>query len=177
MNRKKEVSFDELYKSYLPLMKSTVRKAIEIYSISESEFEDLLQESAIALYSAAMSFDDTRGIEFGLYAKICIKNRIISYIYSRHKNRYINTEISLEDIENEESRDIQPDQMAIDKEALETLRKNIDGMLSRLERSVFWLYIGGMSYGDMANALSRPIKSIDNALRRIKIKLRGLHLQ
>lgn len=173
MNKKKEISFNTLYESYLPLIESMARKMISTYSLPESEYDDLLQEGAIALYTAASAYDPSRNVTFGLYAKICVKNRLVSYINSRHKSNIAIYDISLDDIE-EVSDDITPEQFVIDKESVENLRAKTDEVLSPLERSVFWLYISGISYGDIAKALGRSVKSVDNSIRRIKVKLRKI---
>ena len=67
-----------------------------------------------------------------------------------------------------------PEQLIISKESLCHLNRRIDEMLTDFEKSVFALYIGDMSYTDMANILDKPKKSIDNAIHRIKAKLRKL---
>ena len=169
-----EISFNTLYESYHPLMENLSRKMLAAYSLPDSDYDDLVQEAAIALYTAASAFDDSRGVTFGLYAKICIKNRLASYIRSRHSNASLGKEISLESIEDEESGDITPEQLVINKESLKSLRADIDSVLTEFESSVFWLYLIGASYKDIARALSKPTKSVDNAIHRIKVKLRKL---
>ena len=172
---KKEVSFDTLYSSYRPLMESMAKKMTEAYSLPESEYDDLVQEASIALFTSASAFDPTRGVTFGLYAKICIKNRLTSYIHSRFVRTLSEADVDLDCLENEESQDITPEQLVIDKESISDMRARIDSALTPLESSVFWLYLIGTPYGDIANALSRPVKSVDNAIGRIKIKLRKLY--
>jgi len=174
MDKKKEISFENLYKAYLPLIESMAKKMISTYSLSPSELDDLMQEGTIALYTSAGAYDDSRKVTFGLYAKICIKNRLISYIKSRHKSRDANYDVSLDDLLNEESDAITPEQTVIDKESVESFKSKIDSLLSPFERSVFWLYISGISYSDIANALGKTVKSVDNAIRRIKVKLREI---
>lgn len=66
------------------------------------------------------------------------------------------------------------EQLILNKESLCSLNRRIDGMLTEFEKSVFVLYLGNMSYTDMAVTLSKPKKSIDNAIHRIKAKLRKL---
>ena len=171
----KEISFNKIYESYKPLIESTARKMSEVYSLPASEFDDLIQEGAIALYTSAAAYDKDRGVSFGLYAKICIKNRLISYISSRYGKGLSFSDVSLDDIEDEESREITPEQLVIDKESLDSLRQTINGALTSLESSVFWLYLGGTPYSDIAKALSISAKSVDNAISRIKVKLRKIY--
>ena len=175
MYEKKELSFNNLYESYLPLMKSVAQKTAEIYSLPDSEFDDLLQEAAIALYTSAAAFDKERGVSFGVYARICIKNKLISYINQRFKSARIPDEVSLDEILDIESDDTTPDKFVVGKESLDILKNTIDEMLTDFESSVLWLYISGMSYNDISKALSKPLKTVDNALHRIKVKLRKIY--
>ena len=78
------------------------------------------------------------------------------------------------DAEPEELDTVTPEQLILNKESLCSLNRRIDGMLTDFEKSVFALYLGNMSYTDMAVTLSKPKKSIDNAIHRIKAKLRKL---
>ncbi|MBO4354436.1 MAG: sigma-70 family RNA polymerase sigma factor [Clostridia bacterium] len=173
MNEKKEVSFNNLYKSYLPLIESIAKKMILTYSLSPSEYDDLVQEGAIALYTSADAYDESRNVTFGLYAKICIKNRLISYINSHH-HPIPDPGISIDDIEDQASDGDTPEQILIDKESVDNIKSEADSVLSPFEKSVFWLYISGISYKDIAKALDRSTKSIDNSIKRIKDKLRKI---
>lgn len=171
----KEVSFNKIYESYRPLMESMAKKMMSAYALPPAEYDDLIQEAAIALFTSASAFDESKGITFGLYAKICIKNRLVSYVNSRYGKHLGSTDMSLDDIAGEESRDITPEQTIIDKESVENLRYEIDKVLTPLESSVFWLYLVGTPYSDIASALSKSTKSVDNAIHRIKVKLRKLY--
>ena len=171
----KEVSFNTLYESYRPLMESMAQKMLAAYSLPSAEYDDLIQEAAIALFTSASAFDEGKGVTFGLYAKICIKNRLVSYINSRYGKHLQFTDMSLDDIGDEVSPDITPEQTIIDKESIENLRYEIDKVLTPLESSVFWLYLVGTPYSDIASALSKSTKSVDNAIHRIKVKLRKLY--
>ena len=90
-----------------------------------------------------------------------------------HENQ---TSESLDDVDAEPDIPVSetPEQLMINKESLTELHHRIDEMLTDFEKSVFALYVGSMSYMDIAKALSKPKKSIDNAIHRIKAKLRKL---
>lgn len=170
------LSFEGILELYTPLVKSISLDAKRRFSISDSEYDDLFQEAMIALYNAACSFDEAKGVSLGLYAKICIKNRLISYIRRRESKLF---EDFLEDIDSDksdvkESPETTPEQLIIDKESFAELNKRINASLTPFESSVFWLYLGGMPYADIARALSKPKKSVDNAIVRIKSKLKKL---
>lgn len=168
----KSLSFNSVYSLYSPLIESAVSKCMKAYSISESERDDLSQEAALALYKAAMAYDNTKGVSFGLYAKICIQNRIISYIRSNSQKG--DAEETPYDFYCDIPGDGTPEQLIISEESLEELNSKIDASLTDFECSVFRLYLEDLSYKDISRALSRPKKSVDNAIGRIKAKLRKL---
>ncbi len=167
------LSFESLYKLYTPLIESTARSFCKRFSLAEAEADDLKQEAAIALYNAVLAYGTDRDVPFGAYAKVCIRNRIISYIRCFHEKAMAQV---VEDIESHfEDPDLDtPEVLFINKESLSSLNRRIDGTLTEFEKSVFDLYVGNMSYSDMAKTLSKPPKSIDNAIHRIKAKLRKL---
>ena len=166
------LSFDEIYKLYTPLIESTVLSYSRNRSVTIPEADDIRQEASIALYNAVIAYDPTKNVTFGAYAKVCIRNRITSYIRCFQENEL--PEVSLGETDLDETDPETPEQIVISKESLCNLNRRIDGTLTDFERSVFALYVGDMSYTDMAKALSKPKKSIDNAIHRIKAKLRKL---
>ena len=170
------LSFEGILELYSPLVRSISLDAKRRFSISDSEYDDLLQEATIALYNSACSFDESKQVSFGLYAKICIKNRLISYIRRRENKLFGDflgdCEDTLSDMS--ESPESTPEQLIINKESFSELNKRINDALTPFESSVFWLYLGGMSYSDIAEALSKPKKSVDNAIVWIKSNLKKL---
>jgi len=169
----KPLSFDAMYHLYTPLLDSLTRLYSKRFSLAASEIDDIKQEAAIALYKAAIAYKPTENTTFGAYAKVCLKNRILSYIRYFYGNK--TPELSGErDSETEEIDTETPEQLMIDKESLLDLNRKIEGMLTHFEQSVFALYVSSMSYEDMAKTLSKPKKSIDNAIHRIKAKLKRL---
>lgn len=169
----KPLSFDAMYQLYTPLIESMARFYCKRFSLADSEIGDIKQEATIALFNAAMAYEPSKNITFGAFAKICLRNRILSYIRYFHENK--NPE-SLDDIDSDPEMPAPetPEQIILKKESLHSLNQRIDGMLTDFEKSVLTLYISNMSYTDMAKSLSKPKKSIDNAIHRIKAKLRKL---
>ena len=169
----KPLSFEAIYSLYVPLIDSMTRSCCKRYGICESEYDDVRQEALIALYNAALTYETNKDVTFGAYAKICIRNKILSYIRCFLEN---DIPVSPDDRENDwDEPDLDtPEQIIISKESLCHLNRRIDETLTDFEKAVFALYIGDMSYTDMANNLGKPKKSIDNAIHRIKAKLRKL---
>ena len=168
----KPLSFESVYHLYFPLISSAVTKCIQAHKIPLYEYDDLCQEASLALYKAALAYDGTKGVSFGLYAQICIQNRIISYIRSNAK--LAATDDTPYDFYCDMPENETPEKLLISKESLGELNKNIDNSLTDIEHSVFRLYLEDLSYEDISRALSIPKNSVDNAIGRIKAKLRRL---
>ena len=167
------LSFESVYSLYIPLINSVAEKYSGT-SLTGAELEDLRQAAAIARYDAALAFNPERGVSFGLYAKICIKNRIISYLRTVGGKSIKTESLDAPQTGLEGKSDITPEKLIISKESLSDLERRISLSLTELERSVFDLYLASASYDDIAAALGKPKKSIDNAMQRIKAKLRKL---
>ena len=168
----KPLSFDAVYSLYLPLIQSATVKLMKAYCISSSEEDDISQEAALALYKAALAFDKANGVSFGHYAKICIQNRIISYIRS-NKSRVEESDVPYEFYCDTPAGDT-PEELIISAEAIFELNEQIRSSLTEFEAAVFRLYLEDLSYEDISHAIGRPKKSVDNAISRIKTKLRKL---
>lgn len=169
-------AFGVISEKYAPLICTLMAKYCSFISENDVEYDDIHQEALIALYNAALSYDMSQSdVSFGLYAKICIGNRIISVIRKivstdRHSTDipYDILELQLEDNESDPSKQFD------DKESARLLAEKILSLLSEYERSVFEKYLQDVSVTDIATALGKTPKSVDNALVRIKNKLRRL---
>ena len=167
--------FCEIEEMFFPLIHSLVMK----YSQGEYEQESI-QEARLALYNSALSYDVTqKDVSFGLYAKICISNALVSDARKRkHKRQPI---FSLDEIEEfgtystyfpEESYDLS--KHLIDNEDAEFLYNKAISVLSKYECRVFDLYVKGYTTTQIATELGKTEKSISNALCRMTTKLRIL---
>lgn len=161
-------SFTLIRDRYEALLSSMVNKCLTVYHY-DAEYDDLMQEAALALYSAAQSFDLSQSeVTFGLYAKICVRNRLISAgrkLKRQKKNRSA-AELSQYSPDRSQKRSAEFARFG-------DLSQLIDRALSDFEKSVLTLYLQGCSYSEMAQALDRSEKSIDNAICRMKRKLRA----
>lgn len=157
-----QAAFASLLEDYRFLITSMVQS----FSLScpTVDPEDLLQEASLALSNAAMSYRiGTTEVTFGLYAKICIRNRLISV---QRKNRVKKKKVKKSvEVKSTVKKIILPKDFSL------TECKQV---LSRFENEVLALYSEGRSYLEMAEELSCSVKSIDNALYRIKRKIRNL---
>ena len=156
-----------------------VRACVRPYFLAGGDSEDLIQEGMLGLLSAVRSYDPAKGVKFSKYAEFCIKRRIFSAIRSAsgYKHTPLNSYISLESQQLDESntqstrllRD--PEDYVIARESADEVKRLLYGALSRFESGVMVLYFEGMSYKDMAVRLNRSVKSVDNAVQRIRKKL------
>lgn len=150
------------------------------YFLVGAEREDVAQEGFIGLYKAIKDYDDFCGSSFKHFASLCISRQIITAIKAatRKKHMPLNSYVSLdgEDNEPEEvslviSESENPENIIISQEEMESVEFKINRTLSKMEMQVLMYYTGGMSYEEIAAALKKPVKSVDNALQRIKKKL------
>lgn len=171
-----------LLKKYSPLVKKSIRT---LYLIG-ADMEDLSQEGMIGLFKAIQNYEMDHTASFYTYAKICIDRQIYSAIKASNRkkhtplNSYIsfysrNGENEAELINNlEAGNDSNPEHVILDRENTLRIEELLESSLSELEKSVLHLYLNGNSYSDIAETLEKPVKSIDNAVQRIRDKLKRL---
>lgn len=168
--------------------KNLVRSKAKSMYILGADREDLIQEGMVGLFKAVRDYDSGRDASFYTFAELCISRQMYTAVQAsgRQKHMPLNSYISLyastaeqgEESETElvntlsDVSDRSPEELLIDKENLELLEKIIDKELSSFEKQVLDLYVTGMSYSQIAKVLGRDDKSTDNALQRIKNKLR-----
>ncbi len=168
-----ELAFTALTDKYLTLIRSITSK----YNISGLEPEDLTQEGMVGLLCAANTFQADKGATFKTYAALCINRRIISLLSrsTGNKSKPLNDYISLYDddvSQNMLDEGVNPESLVISRESLSNLYSNISDWLSASELRVLRLYLAGKSYEQIAGELSVNTKSVDNALQRIRRKLK-----
>ena len=169
-------AFIILAERYDYIISYNIAKLYSAYSSSSlslsfcADKEDLYQECRIVLYKAAKYYDFMKNVKFSTYANICIKNHLISLCrkYGRtEKYSGYDSVVSLDDIkENEPGK---YDNYFAPGDFSSLLNLNV---LTNLEKKVFMMYAENKSYKHMARILNKSVKSIDNAICRIKSKLR-----
>jgi RNA polymerase sporulation-specific sigma factor len=161
-----ESAFETLLEAYEPLIDTVSRSFAKETDDSESH-EDLRQEACIAFYKAVQTYDSTQAeVSFGLYAKLCVRNRLISYTRKLRRRESV---LPLEErIKTEE--DVTAGVVA--EEAYMELYRRIEAVLSPYENHVWWLYLSGQTTGAIAAELGKDERSVQNAIYRIRKKLR-----
>ncbi len=162
-----------------------VRAKARSYFLIGAEREDIVQEGMIGLYKAIRDFKGDKLASFKAFAELCITRQIITAIKTATRQKHIplNSYVSLDKpIYDEDSdrtlldvicgsRVCDPEEMIINQEEFYGLEDKMSEILSDLERKVLMLYLDGRSYQEIAVDLDRHVKSIDNALQRVKRKL------
>lgn len=167
-----------LYKKYEPLIYSTATKYFKYCKSSGVELNDLVQEGMVGFTNAIDSFDESKEAMFYTYAKICIERKMASLVsLTRRKGNYVlNSCISFDDLEMKQNilldNSFNPEMQVIDKEQTEQLLSEIKELLTDFEIKVLELKISGFSYKEISCLLDKDTKAIDNALQRIKIKVK-----
>jgi len=162
-----------------------VRVKAKAYFLIGADREDIIQEGMIGLYKAIRDFRRDKLSSFRAFAELCITRQIITAIKTATRQKHIplNSYVSLnkpiyDDDSDRTLLDVigglkvaDPEEMVISRETSARMRQRIRQNLSELEHRVLNLYLDGKSYQEMANELQRHVKSIDNALQRVKRKL------
>jgi len=148
-------------------------------SFRSLETEDLCQEGLIALMRAAKSYNEESNASFSTYANSCIKNSFISLLRKSGNKNVIphDSIISLNDsddyiLKSAQSFSTDPQYLMIERENLQRLQSKLRDILSENELKVFNMYISGYKYGEISKALSVSYKFVDNAITRIKKKIK-----
>ena len=157
----------------------TVRVCARPYFLAGGDSEDLIQEGMLGLLSAVRHFDPGRDVTFKTYAEHCIVARLMTAVRtaSRFKHRPLNDSISFESPEFNEKQILSashlrdPEELVITRELTEEVYSALIEKLSALERAVLDLYLEGVSYSDIAARTGKSVKSVDNAVQRIRRKL------
>ena len=168
--------------------KNLVRKTARALYLIGGDNDDLIQEGMIGLYKAIRDFDPERGASFHTFADLCISRQLYTAVQAsqRQKHQPLNSYVSLSDSDNEEQtssrasyaandvRNRNPEELFIARENLEDMEELIEKKLSRFEREVLRYYLSGMNYSQIAETLGKSSKATDNALQRIKKKIKQI---
>lgn len=170
--------------------KNLVRSKAKSMFILGADNEDLIQEGMIGLFKAVRDFDAGRDASFLTFADLCISRQMYTAVQASRRRKHIplNTYISLDgsDVVSDgqergalanllaDRAEMSPEELFLDKERVEYLEKTIEEELSDFERQVLDLYMTGMSYSQIAKVLGRDEKAADNALQRLKTKIRRM---
>ncbi len=168
--------------------KNLVRSKAKSMYILGADTEDLIQEGMIGLFKAVRDYDCGRDASFYTFADLCISRQMYTAVQTSQRKKHwpLNSYVSLSaEAKEQEYEGLLQDAMAmngqnnpealfLDKERTEFLEAQIDKELSDFEKQVLDLYLTGMTYSQIAKVLGREDKSTDNALQRVKSKIRKI---
>ena len=161
-------AFSALLRDYDPLISAEVFRYAT--GLSPQDAEDLRQTALLAFYRATLNFDLTQcGVEFGLYAKICISNALVTQLRAI-KRHYAELSVGHTLHAGEEGQD--PAALLMEEENATALYARVRALLSPYENRVWALYMAGYPVGSIARLLQKDTHSIENAVYRIRKKLR-----
>ena len=169
-----ESSIEEyLLEKYKPFVKSKSRALFLV----GGDKEDLIQEGMIGLFKAIRDFDAANGAPFAAFAKLCVERQLYTAIEAagRMKNAPLNGYISLSE-EADHLMDGGIEEAVIEKTSYQQLYDKVQSQLSAMENEVLELYLEGKDYTEIAKLLGKSDKSIDNALQRIKGKIKHVKM-
>lgn len=166
--------------------KEIVNLKVGKYFMVGAEKEDIIQEGLIGLFKAIKTFNDEKNNTFKTFANMCIERQLITAIKSSNRqkhmplNSYLSLNMSAYDNEEENGAELMdtfdsktiedPLETIINKEYYDEIEKSIDKTLSQFEKQVLDRYMKGESYVTIAKRLDSPVKSVDNAIQRIRKK-------
>lgn len=170
---------DYIMEKYKPL----VRKKTNVMYLIGGEPEDLIQEGMIGLFKAVRDFDLEKEASFFTFAELCINRQLYSALEASNRKKHIplNTYVSfsaqgegeginLEDVIADEAHS--PEQLLIEQERKEEFQRRLEEKLSPMEKKVLYLYLEGKNYTQIGEIMNKPPKAIDNALQRIRGKIK-----
>ncbi len=176
---------EEITEYLMDKYKNLVRSKASTMFILGADREDLIQEGMIGLFKAVRDYDSGRDASFYTFAELCISRQMYTALQAsgRKKHSPLNTYVSIyqghdeeegvgliDALENHKERN--PEEILIDKENVAAIEKIIDNDLSAFEKQVLELSMTGMGYVEIAKLLGKDGKSTDNALSRVKMKIR-----
>lgn len=165
--------------------KNFVRAKARAYFLIGADREDIIQEGMIGLFKAIRDYNGEKLTSFRAFAELCITRQIITAIKTATRQKHIplNSYVSLNKPVYDEESDrtlidiittnkiTNPEEIIISREEFVYIEKKMGEILSSLEWKVLMAYLEGKSYQEIAHELKRHVKSIDNALQRVKRKL------
>ena len=153
-----------------------VRICARPFFLAGGDSEDLIQEGMLGLLKAIREFDSSRDAAFRTFAETCIRNRVRSAVTAaaRGKHAPLNDSISFDCAQWRDRpgpAQGSPEELVIDREEQSERLDVLKDRLSKFEAAVLRYYLGGLSYQEIAERTRRPLKSVDNAVQRIRRKV------
>lgn len=163
-------AFNLLYARYLPKIRSMVYP----FQGLGFDLEDLMQEATIGFFSAIDAYDGSVSA-FSTFCYVCMRRMMLSLLRSGRKKTAVPRDCMIYELDDiAGSAASEPEFCYIAKESYAVLKQQLEQCLSHYEKAVLSAFLRGMDYENIANSLGKSVKSVDNALQRVRAKLRFL---
>lgn len=161
-----EQALAAVFARQMPQIRSLAAKAVG----PGLDYDDAVQEGLIGLLSALRTYSGEKGAAFSTYANTCVQNAIASAVRGaqRKKHAPLNTSVPYTEQESTPG----PEELLMQSERYHQTMQSIDTRLSAMEKQVLGLFLDGCSYGVIAKRLEISEKAVDNALQRVRLKLK-----
>ena len=169
-----EEALSEVFERY----KMVVRIKAKTYYIAGGDPDDIIQEGMIGLFQAVRDYEEHKGATFNTFAQLCIDRQIMTAIKkaASKKNSPLNTSVPIPETEDREGTEHaeSPESILVDRENAETMKTQLKDSLSSFENRVFDILLKDRNYAEIAEIMGVDKKSVDNAIQRIKRKMKML---
>ena len=165
--RDSEAAQEQLVRRYTRMVRMMSRP----FFLAGADSEDLVQEGMIGLLTAIRQYEPGREASFSSFAGLCIRRRMISAVRSAasQKHQLLTNAVSMQELPQQSNRP-GPEELLLRQEQTGELEEILRDSLSRLEQRVLGYYLDGWSYSQIADALDKSTKTVDNAVQRIRAK-------
>ncbi len=169
VRQKDDAAFAALLEHFMPM----IRQETSRFRQSGADEDDLAQEAALGLFSAARAYADDRGASFATFARVCVRRRLINAVRAvvseeiPHESPFTASETEAELFS------LSPDKFLLEREEEAALLERLKTLLSDTEYQVLILHMASYSYNEIAQVLQMTPKAVDNALQRIRRKLKN----
>jgi RNA polymerase sporulation-specific sigma factor len=172
LSEKRELTDAEI-NGVLTTFKPVVIKLSRRYFLFGGDNDDLIQEGMIGLYEAVRKWDSQKSPSFEAFSAMCITRHMLTAIKKAGRNKHmpLNKYVPVDILDSFEGTG-NPEEFFLDKERQEEFDKKIRKLLTPYEHKVLLLYFDGQKGADIAEKLSKDLKSVENALHRVKLKLK-----
>ncbi len=182
-----EEAKNKLYEKYRPIVEIKTSKYYSFIQNKGYDMNDLFQEGMMGLTNAINDYKDQKKVSFKTFANICIDRNISTFIrnINRQKHQILNTSVSIDSPNDSSGRvlldvlsdttNINPEDSFINMESYDELKRIVSKDLTEKEKNVFELRLKGFSYDEIARLLNITKRSVDGAIRRIKIKISNIN--
>ena len=174
-----------LYKKYLPIINKKSKTTFKYVKNKGLELEDITQEILLSFERSIKNYNEEKNGLFYTFTNLCIDRTIISIIrnVNRDKHKYLNESVPIETLDDNlnligalDNKEFNPEEEYSNYENYIELYKNITNSLTNFEECVFTLKVKGFNYEEISILLDKDLKSINNAMHRIRVKINKLYV-